>query len=201
MKRRHVYSACAVLAAILCAAGASALAQQAQYPVKPIRIIVPYAPGGGADVVARVISQKLYATFAQSIIVDNRAGGGGTLGSETAVRATPDGYTLAFVSGAYRCGRWPALPVPRCSARRHRTLAESREGGEHQGLGLNSRRPPTLERCQIQKSSQARRSNLSLLRQLQRVINLDAEVACRAFKCGMPGYSTSGSFYSTMSWF
>ena len=99
MKQRHIDSACAVLAAFLCAAGA--LAQQPGYPVKPIRIIVPYAPGGGADVVARVISQKLGETFAQSIVVDNRAGGGGTIGSETAVRATPDGYTLAFVSGAY----------------------------------------------------------------------------------------------------
>ena len=101
MKQRPIYSACAVVSAILCAAGTSARAQQIKYPVKPVRIIVPYAPGGGADVVARVISQKLGETFAQSIVVDNRAGGGGTIGSETAVRATPDGYTLAFVSGAY----------------------------------------------------------------------------------------------------
>lgn len=101
MKQRHLYAACAALLAVLCAASAGALAQQSKYPVKPIRIIVPYAPGGGADVVARVISQKLGETFAQPVVVDNRAGGGGTIGSETAVRATPDGYTLAFVSGAY----------------------------------------------------------------------------------------------------
>lgn len=99
MKHHHLYAACAALLAVLCAAGA--LAQQQKYPVKPIRIIVPYAPGGGADVVARIISQRLGETFAQPVVVDNRAGGGGTIGSETAVRATPDGYTLAFVSGAY----------------------------------------------------------------------------------------------------
>jgi tripartite-type tricarboxylate transporter receptor subunit TctC len=101
MKQRHVHAAGAVLFATLCATGSGALAQQPAYPVKPVRIIVPYAPGGGADVVARLIAQKLGETFGQSIVVDNRAGGGGTIGSETAVRATPDGYTLAFVSGAY----------------------------------------------------------------------------------------------------
>ncbi|MEK6591940.1 MAG: tripartite tricarboxylate transporter substrate binding protein [Pseudomonadota bacterium] len=72
-----------------------------KYPNKPVRIIVPYAPGGGADVVARVISQKLSEVFLQPVVVDNRSGAGGTIGSEIAVRATPDGHTLAFVSGAY----------------------------------------------------------------------------------------------------
>ena len=79
-----------------------ALAQQ--YPAKPIRIIVPYASGGGADIVARIIAQKMAETFRQSVVVDNRAGAGGAIGSEMAVRAIPDGYTLAFVSGAYTTG-------------------------------------------------------------------------------------------------
>ncbi len=79
-------------------------AQPAKYPAKPIRVIVPYAPGGGADVMARVISLRLAEAFQQSVVVDNRAGGGGTIGNEMAVRATPDGYTLAFVSGAYTTG-------------------------------------------------------------------------------------------------
>jgi tripartite-type tricarboxylate transporter receptor subunit TctC len=95
------YMAAGAALAMHFATGASAFAQQQKYPVKPVRIIVPYAPGGGADVVARVIAQRMSETFEQPVVVDNRAGGGGTIGSETAVRATPDGYTLAFVSGAY----------------------------------------------------------------------------------------------------
>ena len=88
---------------VFCVAS-GALAQQGKYPVKPIRIIVPYAPGGGADIVARVVAQKMSETFQQSVVVDNRAGAGGAIGSEMAVRAAPDGYTLAFVSGAYTTG-------------------------------------------------------------------------------------------------
>ena len=71
----HVVAA-AVLA-MHCAVGYSAPAQQAKYPVKPIRIIVPYAPGGGADIVARLVAQKMAETFLQAVVVDNRAGAGG----------------------------------------------------------------------------------------------------------------------------
>jgi tripartite-type tricarboxylate transporter receptor subunit TctC len=94
-------TSCAAFLAIMLFTG-NALAQK--YPNKPIRIIVPYAPGGGADVVARVISQRLSEVFLQPVVVDNRSGAGGTIGSEIAVRATPDGHTLAFVSGAYTTG-------------------------------------------------------------------------------------------------
>src|SRR3954469_2362618 len=79
-------------------------AEPLKYPVKPVRIIVPYAPGGGADIVARIVAQKMSERFQQSVVIDNRAGAGGAIGSEMAVRATPDGYTLAFVSGAYTTG-------------------------------------------------------------------------------------------------
>ncbi len=71
------------------------------YPTKPIRLIVPFSPGGTNDVLARMIAQHLTQTFGQSVIVDNRAGGEGLIGTEIAVKAPPDGYTLLLVSSAY----------------------------------------------------------------------------------------------------
>lgn len=88
-----------VCVVMLCAGGA--LAASGDYPSKPVRLIVPFAPGGGTDIVARVLAQKLTESFKQTVIVDNRAGGGGTLGVETAVRASPDGYTMIIMSGSY----------------------------------------------------------------------------------------------------
>ena len=81
--------AAALLAAILPAA---AFAQQ--WPTHPVKVIVGFAPGGGTDVVARLIAQKLQESFGQPFIVENRAGATGTIGADVVAKAAPDGYTL-----------------------------------------------------------------------------------------------------------
>lgn len=81
--------------------GAGAVQAQQKYPTKPIRLMTPFAPGGGSDILARLIGPQLHEAWGQAIIVDNRPGGGGTLGAGLAVNAAPDGYTLILVSGSY----------------------------------------------------------------------------------------------------
>jgi tripartite-type tricarboxylate transporter receptor subunit TctC len=80
---------------------AAGMAQGQQYPSKPVRIIVPFAPGGGSDFIGRFIAQKLSERLGQQFIVDNRPGAGGNLGAELAVKSPPDGYTLLLVAGSY----------------------------------------------------------------------------------------------------
>lgn len=74
---------------------------QQKYPAKPIRLIVPFVPGGQTDVVARALSQRVSDAFGQPVVVDNRPGAGGTIGAELAVRSPADGYTLLMVSTSY----------------------------------------------------------------------------------------------------
>jgi len=71
------------------------------YPTKPVRIIVPFAPGGGSDFIGRFIAQKLTERLGQQFIVDNRPGAGGNLGAELALKSPPDGYTLLLIAGSY----------------------------------------------------------------------------------------------------
>ena len=72
-----------------------------QYPTKPIRVIVPFAPGGGSDFIARAIAPPLSKSLGQQFIVDNRPGAGSTLGSQIALKSPADGYTLLLISGSY----------------------------------------------------------------------------------------------------
>ena len=77
---------------------ATVAAAQTSYPNRPIRMIVPWPPGQATDLVGRVVAQKLSEQFGQPVIADNRAGAGGTIGTDHAVKATPDGYTLLAAS-------------------------------------------------------------------------------------------------------
>lgn len=80
-------------------AAPSALAQA--YPSKPIKIIVPFAPGGGSDFIARFMAQRLQTAMGQPVIVDNKPGAGGNIGTEAGVTAAPDGYTLTLIASSY----------------------------------------------------------------------------------------------------
>ena len=77
-----------------------AVACAQSYPSKPVRIIVPFPPGGGTDIVARAVAQKLGESLGQTFVVDNRGGAGGTVGSEAAAKAPADGYTLAVATSS-----------------------------------------------------------------------------------------------------
>ena len=66
------------------------------YPVKPIRMIVPYSPGGGADTAGRIVAKRLSETLGQQVVVENRTGGGGAIGADFVAKSAPDGYTMLF---------------------------------------------------------------------------------------------------------
>ena len=103
-------------AALLAATPLAALAQ-ADYPNRPIKLIVGFAPGGSTDIVGRIVAQKLSEKLGQNVIVDNKAGAGGTIGADATAKAAPDGYTLtlgttsthAIAAGAY--SKLPYNPV------------------------------------------------------------------------------------------
>jgi tripartite-type tricarboxylate transporter receptor subunit TctC len=87
------------LASLIVAAACTAASTMAHaaYPDKPVKLIVPWAPGGSTDAIARAIAQRMSATLGQSVVVDNRSGASGQIGTDAAAKAAPDGYTLAIV--------------------------------------------------------------------------------------------------------
>ncbi len=91
---KRVHRALVVLVGLALASSAAQLMAQTAWPAKPVRIVVPFAPGGTTDILARAVAPELSRVFGQSFIVDNRAGAGGNLGADLVAKAAPDGYTL-----------------------------------------------------------------------------------------------------------
>ncbi len=103
-RKRHVPGRTAALACAAALIAAQAFAQppasrsETAYPSKPVRLLIPFAPGGGADILNRLIAQRLSETMGQSVIADNRPGADGVVATEIAARSPPDGYTLLVVT-------------------------------------------------------------------------------------------------------
>jgi tripartite-type tricarboxylate transporter receptor subunit TctC len=100
----------ALCAALLVAATGTANAQA--WPTKPIRIVVPYAAGGPADVIARLVAKKAGDTLGQTVIVDNKGGAGGTIGVDAALKSAPDGYTFALTAQGPLAGMPNLMKAP-----------------------------------------------------------------------------------------
>jgi tripartite-type tricarboxylate transporter receptor subunit TctC len=80
---------------------AAAIASAQEWPTKPIRFIVPYPPGGGTDIIARIVQDRLSAALGQPIVIENRGGAAGNIGTEVAAKSAPDGYTFLFTLSSH----------------------------------------------------------------------------------------------------
>jgi tripartite-type tricarboxylate transporter receptor subunit TctC len=96
----HMFTRTSLLAAVALAAGLAGAAHAQPYPSKTVRVVVPFPAGGGTDILARPLAQKLNEAWGQPVFVDNRAGAGSTIGNTLVARAAPDGYTLLLMSAS-----------------------------------------------------------------------------------------------------
>ena len=111
--RRRAARCCGVMLTVIAATGAYAQAPAVTYPTRPVRLVVPYAPGGNIDITGRIIGPAMSDALGVSFVVDNRAGAGGAIGSELVAKALPDGHTLLVASTGSTTGLaalYPNLP-------------------------------------------------------------------------------------------
>src|SRR4051812_32451386 len=87
-----------IILLVLAALGAVPAWAQDMYPSKPVKFILPFPPGGGTDILGRLIGEKLAASLGQPVVIENRGGAGGNVGAEAAARSAPDGYTIVLVA-------------------------------------------------------------------------------------------------------
>ena len=116
MKNPNRRLLCVAIAAVTAAMAAAVWPLQAlaqgTYPDKPVRFVVPYPPGGGTDVIARIVQGKLQAQLGQTVVIENRGGGGGSLGTDVVAKAAADGYTVLFTLSSHTINPaiFPKLP-------------------------------------------------------------------------------------------
>jgi tripartite-type tricarboxylate transporter receptor subunit TctC len=110
--RRGVLKGAAAAIPLLTASGLRVASAQSTYPTRPVRVIVPYPPAGGADTVSRILFQKLGDMWGAQFVIDNRGGAGGTIGEAAAAKADPDGYTILYDATAFSVNPalYPKLP-------------------------------------------------------------------------------------------
>jgi tripartite-type tricarboxylate transporter receptor subunit TctC len=135
--------ACVIAPVLACAAAcAAAQSQPTQYPSRPLRLVVPFTPGGGADIAARQIAARLSEQVGQQVVIDNRGGGGGLIGMKITADASADGYTLLFTSASYGA----AIASHKSASAWLKSLAPVLEvGTSHYAIAAHPGLPATLK--------------------------------------------------------
>lgn len=109
---KRIVTALAIGCATALAASNATIAQAQRFPEKPVRFIVPFPPGGGNDILARALAPKMGEFLGQNVLIDNRAGAGGNIGSEAAAKSPPDGYTILIASNQVTINPWLYAKLP-----------------------------------------------------------------------------------------
>ena len=109
--RSHALRGCAFILGMAVVVGVQAQAPVGAYPNRPVRLVVPYAPGGNIDITGRIVAPAMSDALGVSFVVDNRAGAGGAIGSDLVAKAAPDGYTLLVASTGSTSGLAALYPI------------------------------------------------------------------------------------------